>query len=175
MSPRTHWIIRTSRWLSVAVLPAGGMKSSTWPTPASVKKPVTSTAVSGKYICLVRNSTPDGRIRKRPPRSSSSSAPNTLGESNRDSEPVDRTVGGHQCGGLQVSDESVFGDRGLGHGSLRGRGVPRRTGGWARLLRPNGRRGRGAEHHPGGTNRRALPSAAGDAPPGSGVDGRGEH
>ena len=50
--PRTHWTIRTIRWRSVAVAPAGGMKSTTWPRPASVKKRVTSTAVSGRYICL---------------------------------------------------------------------------------------------------------------------------
>ena len=29
------------------------MKSTTWPTPASVKNRVTRTAVSGKYICFV--------------------------------------------------------------------------------------------------------------------------
>jgi hypothetical protein len=37
----------------VAVLPAGGMKSMTWPTPASLKNRVTRTAVSGKYVCFV--------------------------------------------------------------------------------------------------------------------------
>jgi hypothetical protein len=34
--PRTHCRMRTSRWLSVAALPAGGMKSTTWPRVASV-------------------------------------------------------------------------------------------------------------------------------------------
>src|SRR3954469_10745820 len=81
--PRTHWTTRTSRWLSVAVSPAGGMKSTTWPRPSAVKKRVTRTAVSGRYICLAVYVSSAGRIRKCPPRSSSSSAPNTLGESKR--------------------------------------------------------------------------------------------
>src|SRR4051812_5116282 len=59
------------------------MKSTTSPTPASVKNRVTRTAESGKYICDVVYSVPAGRMRKCPPRSSSSNAPNTLGESNR--------------------------------------------------------------------------------------------
>src|SRR3954471_17855131 len=83
ISPRTHCTIRTSRCLSDAVVPAAGMKSSTCPTPSLVKNRVTSTAVSGKYICFEVYSTPAGRMRKRPPLSSSSKAPNTLGESNR--------------------------------------------------------------------------------------------
>src|SRR3954452_13061294 len=81
--PRTHCTTRTRRWLSVAVSPAGGMKSRTWPSPSAVKKRVTRTAVSGRYICLAVYAASAGRIRKCPPRSSSSSAPNTLGESKR--------------------------------------------------------------------------------------------
>src|SRR4051794_37784371 len=83
MRPRTHCTMRTMRWLSVAVAPAGGMKSTTWPMPSSVKNRVTRTAVSGRYICLEVYAVFAGRIRKWPPRSSSSSAPNTLGESKR--------------------------------------------------------------------------------------------
>jgi hypothetical protein len=50
MRPRTHCRMRTIRWLSVAVAPAGGMKSTTCPMPSSVKNRVTRTAVSGWYI-----------------------------------------------------------------------------------------------------------------------------
>src|SRR4051794_21100427 len=58
------------------------MKSWTSPTPVSVKNRVTRMAVSGKYIWEVRYPGSLGRMRKRPPCSSSSRAPNTLGESN---------------------------------------------------------------------------------------------
>src|SRR4051794_1901730 len=59
------------------------MKSTTWPTPDSVKNRVTSTAVSGKYTCVLVYSMPVGCTRKWPPFVSSSRAPKTLGESNR--------------------------------------------------------------------------------------------
>src|SRR3712207_8756464 len=61
-----------------ASLPIG-----TCPIPAGVKKRVTRTAVSGRYICEDVYSVPAGQIRKCPPRSSSTMAPKTLGESNR--------------------------------------------------------------------------------------------
>src|SRR5690348_10827307 len=83
MVPRTHSTIRTMRWLSVAAAPVGGMKSTTCPIPSSVKNRVTRTAVSGRYICFEVNEGSAGRIRKWPPRSSSSRAPKTLGESKR--------------------------------------------------------------------------------------------
>jgi hypothetical protein len=51
MWPRMQRIMRMSLWFAVATLPAGGMKSSTSPIPASVVNRVMSTAVSGKYIC----------------------------------------------------------------------------------------------------------------------------
>ncbi len=63
--PRTQRTIRTSRWRSDATLSlATGMKSTTSPTPASVKNRVTRTAVSGKYSCLLVYTSTDGRIRK---------------------------------------------------------------------------------------------------------------
>ena len=59
------------------------MKSTTSPTPASVMNRVIKTAVSGWYICFVVYAPLAGATRKCPPRSSSSKAPNTLGESKR--------------------------------------------------------------------------------------------
>jgi hypothetical protein len=59
------------------------MKSSTSPTPSAVMNRVIRMAVSGKYSCLTTQSSFSGAIRKCPPRSRSSSEPNTLGESNR--------------------------------------------------------------------------------------------
>ncbi len=65
------------------MLLATGMKSTSSPTPASVMNRVTRTAVSGKYSCLLVNTSTVGRIRKCPPFSWSSNAPKTLGESKR--------------------------------------------------------------------------------------------
>jgi hypothetical protein len=48
ISPRTQRNIRTNLWLPVAFPPAGGMKSTTSPTPASLRNRVMRTAVSGK-------------------------------------------------------------------------------------------------------------------------------
>ena len=59
------------------------MKSTISPTPPSVKKRVTRTAVPGRYSCLVVNASFDGRIEKRPPFSVSRIAPNRLGASKR--------------------------------------------------------------------------------------------
>lgn len=59
------------------------MKSTTSPTPSAVKNRVIRAAESGKYICFDWYAPPAGRTRKWPPRASSSSAPKTLGESNR--------------------------------------------------------------------------------------------
>ncbi len=58
-----------------------GMKSSTSPTPSAERNLVTSTFVSGQYSCLQTRSGTTGATAKRPPFRSSSSAPNTLGES----------------------------------------------------------------------------------------------
>ena len=72
------------RWFSVAWVPlVTGMKSTTSPTPASVRKRVMRTAVSGRYSCLVAKASCVGRMRKWPPCWRSRIAPNTLGESKR--------------------------------------------------------------------------------------------
>jgi hypothetical protein len=70
--------------LSEAVAPpVTGMKSTISPTPASVMNRVMRTAVSGKYSCLLVETSAVGLIRKWPPLSWSSSAPKMLGESKR--------------------------------------------------------------------------------------------
>ena len=96
------------------------MKSMTSPTPPSVMNRVMSTAVSGKYSCFETNVSSAGATRKRPPLCASSSAPNTLGESNRgtqdqSTDPSD----GHQSGGLQVPDQPVLRDRWVVVGHVR--------------------------------------------------------
>ena len=89
-----------------------GMKSITSPTPPAVMNRVIRIAVSGKYSCLTTQSSPSAAIRKRPPLSWSSSDANTLGAVEAwATEPVDRAVGAHQRGGLQVTDQTVLGDR----------------------------------------------------------------
>jgi len=69
--------------LMATALDAVGMKSTTSPTPASVRKRVMRMAVSGKYSCLVVTESAAGRTRKWPPLRWSKSAPNMLGESKR--------------------------------------------------------------------------------------------
>src|SRR3954471_8103903 len=58
------------------------MKSTTSPTPSSERKRVMRIAVSGRYICCVAYDVPTGLMLQWPPRSGSSRAPNTDGESN---------------------------------------------------------------------------------------------
>src|SRR3954464_16081757 len=58
------------------------MKSTTSPTPSSERKRVMRIAVSGRYICCVVYDVPIGLMLQWPPRSGSSRAPNTDGESN---------------------------------------------------------------------------------------------
>src|SRR4051812_20061163 len=77
-----HVTIRTSRWRAGPFPGAGGMKSTTSPIPSSARKRVMRIAVSGRYSCLVVYVVPLGRTVQCPPRSGSSSAPNTDGESN---------------------------------------------------------------------------------------------
>ena len=67
----------------MASRPETGMKSCTSHTPVAVMNRVIRIAVSGWYICWDVYGSPVGRTRKWPPRSSSSRAPNTLGESKR--------------------------------------------------------------------------------------------
>ena len=89
-----------------------GMKSMTSPTPPGVMNRVIRIAVSGKYSCLTTQSSLSAAIRKRPPRSRSSSEANTLGRVEAGAaEPVDGAVGGHQRRRLQVADQPVVGDR----------------------------------------------------------------
>ncbi len=57
------------------------MKSQTSPTPSMPRNRVSRTLVSGMYICLLRDAPFAAESAKRPPRSSSRMAANTLGES----------------------------------------------------------------------------------------------
>src|SRR3954453_18130679 len=77
-----HVTIRTRRWRAGPFPGAGGMKSTTSPTPSSARKRVMRIAVSGRYSCLVVYPVPFGLTLPCPPRSGSSRAPNTDGESN---------------------------------------------------------------------------------------------
>ena len=82
------------------------------PTPPSVKKRVTSTAVPGRYSCFVVNGSPTGWIEKLPPFSESRMEPNRLGASKRSGQnqsivpslPTSATR-------VQVADHAVVLDR----------------------------------------------------------------
>ena len=88
------------------------MKSTTSPTPPSVKKRVTSTAVPGRYSCLVVNASSTGRIEKRPPfsrvedRAEQAGSVEALG-----AEPVDRALVADERDRVEVADDAVVLDR----------------------------------------------------------------
>ena len=72
--------------------------------------------MSGRYSCLVVYVA----VRRADPEVAAAlvveqRAEHAGGVEPRAAEPVDRPVGGDQCGGLQVADQAVFGDRRLGH------------------------------------------------------------
>src|SRR5476649_3047886 len=62
---------------------ATGMKSITSHTACADMKRVSSTFVSGRYICFVRETSKASVMLNAPPRSGCSSDPNTVGESMR--------------------------------------------------------------------------------------------
>src|SRR5471030_962162 len=78
--------IRTTQ-LDVAIASssalATGMKSMISHTACADMKRVSSTFVSGRYICFVRDTSKAGVMLNAPPRSGCSSDPNTVGESTR--------------------------------------------------------------------------------------------
>ncbi len=83
MRPYTDRTMRTTQFGASSSARESGMKSSTSHTASGAMKRVTSTFVSGRYICLTRGASKAGATWKLPPRPASSSAPKIVGESMR--------------------------------------------------------------------------------------------
>ena len=113
--PRTTRMSRTSRWRSVALLSSEmGMKSTTSPTPSSVRNRVIRMAVPGqvhllRHVAFVGRPDPEVsalvRVEQRREDARRVEA--------RGAEPVDRAVGADQRRRLKVADQPVIADVGI--------------------------------------------------------------